>query len=197
MDRFLDAVFTEAGGPISVKTRIGVERPEEFGPILEVYNRYPLAGLIVHPRVMRQLYRGQADRDTFEAALPACKAPVCYNGDITTPADLAALAARWPGLEGLMAGRGLIADPALFRKGRGGPAASREELRGYFAELYAGYTAAFGSPQAAISRMKAHWHEAIALFEGADKLEKQLKKLRDPWEYEVTVSQLFTLPLRK
>ena len=190
-------MFTEAGGPISVKTRIGVERPEEFGPILEVYNRYPLAGLIVHPRVMRQLYRGQADRDTFEAALPACKAPVCYNGDITTPADLAALAARWPGLEGLMAGRGLIADPALFRKGRGGPAAAREELRGYFAELYAGYTAAFGSPQAAISRMKAHWHEAIALFKGADKLEKQLKKLRDPWEYEVTVSQLFTLPLRK
>ena len=135
LDRFLDAVFTEAGGPISVKTRIGVERPEEFGPILEVYNRYPLAGLIVHPRVMRQLYRGQADRDAFEAALPTCKAPVCYNGDITTPADLAALAARWPGLEGLMAGRGLIADPALFRKGRGGPAAPREELRGYFSEL--------------------------------------------------------------
>ena len=197
LDRFLDTVFTEAGGPISVKTRIGVERPEEFGAILEVYNRYPLAELIVHPRVMRQLYRGQADRDAFEAALPACKAPVCYNGDITAPEDFAALAARWPGLAGLMAGRGLIADPALLRRARGGPAASKEELRGYFAELYAGYTAAFGSPQAAISRMKAHWHEAAGLFEGSDKLAKQLKKLRDPWEYEVTVSQLFTLPLRK
>ena len=99
LDRFLYAVFDEAGGPISVKTRIGVERPEEFGPILEVYNRYPLAELIIHPRVMRQLYRGEADRDAFAAALPACRAPVCYNGDITTPADLAALAARWPGLE--------------------------------------------------------------------------------------------------
>ena len=197
LDRFLDTVFTEAGGPISVKTRIGVERPEEFGAILEVYNRYPLAELIVHPRVMRQLYRGQADRDAFEAALPACKAPVCYNGDITAPEDFAALAARWPGLAGLMAGRGLIADPALLRRARGGPAASKEELRGYFAELYAGYTAAFGSPQAAISRMKAHWHEAAGLFEGSDKLAKQLKKLRDPWEYEVTVGQLFTLPLRK
>ena len=197
LDRFLDTVFTEAGGPISVKTRIGVERPEEFGAILEVYNRYPLAELIVHPRVMRQLYRGQANRDAFEAALPACKAPVCYNGDITAPEDFAALAARWPGLAGLMAGRGLIADPALLRRARGGPAASKEERRGYFAELYAGYTAAFGSPQAAISRMKAHWHEAAGLFEGSDKLAKQLKKLRDPWEYEVTVGQLFTLPLRK
>ena len=197
LDRFLYTVFDEAGGPISVKTRIGVERPEEFGPILEIYNRYPLAELIIHPRVMRQLYRGQADRAAFAAALPACKAPVCYNGDITTPDDLTALAAAWPNLSGLMAGRGLIADPALFRRARGGPPASKEELRAYLAQLYAGYTAAFGSPQAAISRMKAFWHACIGLFEGTEKLEKQLKKLRDPWEYEVTVDQIFTLPLRR
>ena len=197
LDRFLYTVFDEAGGPISVKTRIGVERPEEFGPILEIYNRYPLAELIIHPRVMRQLYRGQADRAAFAAALPACKAPVCYNGDITTPDDLTALAAAWPQLSGLMAGRGLIADPALFRRARGGPPASKEELRAYLAQLYAGYTAAFGSPQAAISRMKAFWHACIGLFEGTEKLEKQLKKLRDPWEYEVTVNQIFTLPLRR
>ena len=197
LDRFLYTVFDEAGGPISVKTRIGVERPEEFGPILEIYNRYPLAELIIHPRVMRQLYRGQADRAAFAAALPACKAPVCYNGDITTPQDLTALAAAWPQLSGLMAGRGLIADPALFRRARGGAPASKEELRAYLAQLYTGYTAAFGSPQAAISRMKAFWHASIGLFEGTEKLEKQLKKLRDPWEYEVTVNQIFTLPLRR
>ena len=197
LDRFLYTVFDEAGGPISVKTRIGVERPEEFAAILEVYDRYPLAELIVHPRVMRQLYRGAADRAAFAAALPACRMPVCYNGDIAAPEDFAALAARWPGLAGLMAGRGLIADPALLRRARGGAAAGKEELRGYFDALYAGYSAAFGSPQAAISRMKAHWHGAIGLFEGAGRLEKQLKKLRDPWEYEVTVGQIFALPLKK
>ena len=195
LDRFLDTVFSEAGGPISVKTRIGVEKPEEFGPILEVYGRYPIAELIIHPRVMRQLYRGQADRAAFEAALPACKAPVCYNGDLASPGELAAAQARWPGLSGLMAGRGLIADPALFRRARGGPPASRQELQGYMNDLYAGYTAAFGSPQAAISRMKGFWSYTIGLFEGAGKLEKQLKKLRDPWEYEVVASQIFTLPL--
>lgn len=196
LDRFLYTVFDEAGGPISVKTRIGVTDPEEFGPILEVYNRYPLAELIIHPRVMRQLYRGQADRAAFAAALPACKAPVCYNGDITTPQDLIALEAAWPNLAGLMAGRGLIANPALFRMARGGAAPSKEELRGYLTELYTGYTAAFGSATAAISRMKGFWHECIGLFAGTEKLEKQLRKLREPWEYEVTVDQIFTLPLR-
>lgn len=196
LDRFLYTVFDEAGGPISVKTRIGVTDPEEFGPILEVYNRYPLAELIIHPRVMRQLYRGQADRAAFAAALPSCKAPVCYNGDITTPQDLTALEAAWPGLAGLMAGRGLIANPALFRMARGGAAPSKEELRGYLTELYTRYTAAFGSATAAISRMKGFWHECIGLFAGTEKLEKQLRKLREPWEYEVTVDQIFTLPLR-
>ena len=196
LDRFLYTVFDEAGGPVSVKTRIGVESPEEFGPILEVYNRYPLAELIIHPRVMRQLYRGQADRAAFAAALPACKCPVCYNGDITTSQDLTALEAAWPQLAGLMAGRGLIANPALFRMARGSAAPSKEELRGYLTQLYTGYTAAFGSAPAAISRMKGFWHECIGLFAGTEKLEKQLRKLREPWEYEVTVDQIFTLPLR-
>ena len=196
LDRFLGTVFEEAGGPLSVKTRIGVERAEEFAAILAVYDRYPLAELIVHPRVMRQLYRGSADRDAFAAALPCCRAPVCYNGDIATPDELHALEGRWPALSALMAGRGLIADPALFRRARGGPPASKEELQGYLAELYAGYTAAFGSPRAAISRMKAHWQLLAGRFAGGEGLLKQMRRLREPWEYEVTVGQFFTLALR-
>lgn len=196
LDRFLGAVFEEAGGPLSVKTRIGVERAEEFAAILAVYNRYPLAELIVHPRVMRQLYRGSADRDAFAATLPCCRAPVCYNGDIATPGELHALERRWPALSALMAGRGLIADPALFRRAKGGPPASKEELQGYLAELYAGYTAAFGSPRAAISRMKAHWQLLAGRFAGGEGLLKQMRRLREPWEYEVTVGQFFTLELR-
>lgn len=75
---------------------------------------------------MKQLYRGQADREAFAAYLPACTAPVCYNGDVTTVDDLRALEAAFPELSGIMVGRGLIADPALLRKAVGGPAASRK-----------------------------------------------------------------------
>lgn len=197
LDAFLCAVFEQAGGPISVKTRLGVERAEEFEAILAVYNRYPLCELILHPRVMRQLYRGQADRAAFARALPACRMPVCYNGDLRTVEQLRAAEAELPGLSGIMVGRGVLADPALLRKAVGGPAASREELRGYLDALYQGYTGLFGSAGCAISRMKAVWSYTICLFDGADRLEKQLKKLREPWEYEVTVDQIFTLPLRE
>ena len=191
LDAFLDAVFSQAGGPVSVKTRLGVARAEEFGEILNVYNKYPLCELTIHPRVMKQLYRGQADREAFAACLPACTAPVCYNGDVTTVDDLRALEAAFPGLSGIMVGRGLIADPALLRKAVGGPAASREELRGYHDELYHGYTEAFGMASCAVSRMKAHWFYLIHLFDGADALEKPLRKAREGWEYETVVNQIF------
>jgi len=191
LDAFLDAVFSQAGGPVSVKTRLGVARAEEFGEILDVYNKYPLCELTIHPRVMKQLYRGQADREAFAVYLPACTAPVCYNGDVTTVDDLRALEAAFPGLSGIMVGRGLIADPALLRKAVGGPAASREELRGYHDELYHGYTEAFGMASCAVSRMKAHWFYLIHLFDGADVLEKPLRKAREGWEYETVVNQIF------
>ena len=195
LEAFLDEVFSQAEGPISVKTRLGVEKPEEFAAILDIYNRYPICELTIHPRVMRQLYRGQADRAAFAASLPGCRMPVCYNGDVTTVDDLRALEAVFPELSGIMVGRGLIADPALLRKAVGGPAASREELRGYHDELYHGYTEAFGMASCAVSRMKAHWHYLIQRFEGSEAFEKQLRKAREGWEYEVVVNQLFTLPL--
>lgn len=196
LDAFLDAVFSQADGPISVKTRLGIDKPEEFDAILAIYNRYPISELTIHPRVMRQLYRGQADREAFAKAFPQCKMPVCYNGDVTTPEQLHALEAEFPALSGIMVGRGIIAAPALFRQAMGGAPATKEELRGYLDDLFHGYTELFGSAGCAISRMKGHWFYLIRKFEGSDKLEKQLKKLREPWEYEVTVNQIFTLPMR-
>ena len=195
LDAFLAALFAEAEGPLTVKTRLGVEKPEEFAAVLEVYNRYPIAELTIHPRVMRQQYRGEADREAFAKALPECRMPVCYNGDLTTVEQLRAFEADFPTVQSLMVGRGIIADPALFRQALGGPAATKEELRGYLDDLYHGYTALFGSAGCAISRMKGHWFYLIHRFEGSERLEKQLRKLREPWEYETVVNQIFTLPL--
>lgn len=196
LDAFLDAVFSAAEGPVSVKTRLGIQKPEEFAALLEVYNRYPICELTIHPRVMKQLYRGQADRVAFAEFLPQCKMPVCYNGDVQTPEDLKALETAFPALSGIMVGRGLIADPALLRRARGGAAVSKEELRGYCDDLYRGYTEAFGAASCAVSRMKAHWFYLLHRFEGAEALEKALRKAREGWEYETVVNQIFTLKMK-
>ena len=193
--QFFDAVFAACPLPVSVKTRLGKTTAEGFPALLELYNDYPIRELIVHPRVQADQYHGQPDLEAFAYALAHSRAPVCYNGDVTTAAQLHTLEEEFPALSGIMVGRGLIADPALFRRARGGAPATKEELRGYLTDLYHGYAELFGSAGCAISRMKGHWFYLIHCFAGAEKLEKQLKKLREPWEYEVVVNQIFTLPL--
>ena len=195
LEAFLSDVCERSPLPVSVKTRLGLENDDEYERVLDLYCRMPLAELIVHPRVQADQYHGHPDLDMFAYALAHSRAPVCYNGDVTTAAQLHALEKEFPALSGIMVGRGLIADPALFRKARGGAPATKEELRGYLTDLYHGYTELFGSAGCAISRMKGHWFYLIHCFAGAEKLEKQLKKLREPWEYEVVVNQIFTLPL--
>ncbi len=72
---------------ISVKTRIGIEDAEEFEDLQKVFQQYPFAEVIVHPRVRSDFYKNQPDRQVFGAFLKESVNPVCYNGDIFTVSD--------------------------------------------------------------------------------------------------------------
>jgi tRNA-dihydrouridine synthase len=82
LDRMLAAGCEAMGaGNFSVKTRLGMERPDELLALMPIFNRYPLAVLTVHARTARQMYEGAVDRAAFEAVAAAAKVPVMYNGD--------------------------------------------------------------------------------------------------------------------
>lgn len=197
LEAFLDAIFSAAPIPISVKTRLGLNDPEEFGPLLELFRRYPIHELTVHPRVRKDLYRGRPRIDYFAAALENSPFPVCCNGDLFTPAATAALSSRFPAASAFMMGRGAVADPALFRKLKGGPPAAREELRAFHNTLYERYCTAFGSRRNAMLRMKEVWYYHIGLFAGGERLHKALRKEQDPRAYKRLTEELFaSLPLR-
>lgn len=59
-----------------------MEFPEEFADILQIYNRYPISEVIIHPRLQKDFYNNQPNLDVFAEALKECVHPVCYNGDI-------------------------------------------------------------------------------------------------------------------
>lgn len=197
LDRFFDTVFSEVQMPVSVKTRLGIEDPEEFSKLLEIYNRYPIAMLIVHPRVQRQRYRGQVDLNAFAEALETCRMPVCYNGDLNTLEDIQALETRFPALRHGMLGRGAVADPALPRKLHGGPPATRQELQSFTQTLYREYQEFYGQIGTAAQRMREVWFYLIHLFENTEKLNRQMRRFRSPGDYEQIEAAIFQeLPLR-
>lgn len=191
LEEFLDEIFSRCPIEISIKTRLGISDPEEFWPILELYNRYPVKELIIHPRVQKDQYKNHPRRAVFAAAAARSKAPVCYNGDLYTVAAVEEFQKECPGVERIMLGRGLIGDPALARKLAGGPAASKEELRGFLSHVFDCYTQGFGSRHSAMLRMKELWCYLICLFRDGAKYGKAIRKAKDPAEYEARVAAVF------
>lgn len=114
----------------SLKMRLGLTDPSAWRRSADVIAAMPLAMVTVHPRVARQLYKGELHLDEFGAMTGAWDHPTVYNGDLTTPADIDAVAARFPSIAGVMLGRGLLARPTLaaeWRSGSEAAAAARVE----------------------------------------------------------------------
>ena len=166
---FLSRIF-EADLPIAVslKTRLGYRSPEEFENLSDIYSRFPMSRLIVHPRLKTDLYRGDVRLDALDKTLGQLPMPLGYNGDLITPADIEASAERYAqapgGLAEIMVGRALMADPALFRKAKGGAAASLGEILSFHDALFAAYTELFDSQKNAMMRMKEYWFFQLCLF---------------------------------
>lgn len=186
LDAFLDAVFQKTPLPVSVKTRLGLESPEEFPAILEVFNRYPIRELTVHPRVRKQFYDGQVDGEMFAYAMKHSKIPLCYNGNLFTLSQISALQAQYPQLPAVMLGRGLIADPGMLSGGT-----DIALLERFMNELLEIYEADFGGSRNAMFRLKEHWSYLHTRFAGSDRLWKRLRKTTDVSEFRSITREIF------
>lgn len=97
----------------SVKMRLGCNSKDEWKELLPILNDAPLRHITMHPRLGIEQYKKSVDVDAFGEFYAACKHPVVYNGDLNTLADIHRIEQLFPGLKGIMLGRGLLANPAL------------------------------------------------------------------------------------
>ena len=193
LDAFLEAIYAKAVLPVSLKTRIGVNDSENWEKILEIYQDYPVKELTVHPRIRKAFYKGDCDMDAFALAAENAPFPVCYNGNITSVADAEKIAARFPAVESVMIGRGLVADPGMLCGGT-----DRQTLKDFLNELSDPYCVVFESKRNAIYRMKDNWHYLISLFEGSEKLWKEMRKTTDYDRFMAIANEIIaTLPMRE
>ncbi len=194
LDRFLGEIFEKTALPISVKTRLGFYSPEEFPVLLDILNRYPIKELTVHPRVRNNFYNGSVDMESFTYAVQYSHAPVCYNGNLCSKADIEAISEGFPQVSAVMLGRGLIGDPGMLSPN----GTDRDTLYEFHSALLNGYQQAFGSARNAMFRMKENWRYLICLFEGGEKLGKRLRKTTDIAEYQAITHEIIrNLPMRK
>lgn len=201
LDLFLEEVFSNPvmqQMALSLKTRLGMTSASEFDALLEIYNRYPVKELIIHPRVRSDYYKNMPDWDAFEHALHKSTHPVCYNGDLFTGRDYERFIERFPQVEAVMLGRGLVADPGLLsvltdggRTDARDLKAERMQLKAFHDSVFAGYLSVMSGELNAIHKMKEIWSYMKNRFTGGERAFKRIKKAQCRCEYEAAVHEFF------
>lgn len=207
LDEFLGEIFKGGDKNISIKTRIGIKYTEEFASVMEIYNKYPIKELTIHPRVQKEQYKGVPHQDVFVEALRTAKMPVCYNGDINSVEDYVKLM-KLIGentdkhISAIMIGRGLLMDPALIRKITAytkNPAsyseenfsASNREVKDFLCKLKSDYSAIYSGQLPVLFKLKEIWcYLGRGIYADEPKLLKKLLKSKTLDEYEVYMQQM-------
>ena len=147
----------------SIKMRLGLTDEGEGLSLLPLLNATPLKHITLHPRLGTQQYNGTADLDAFERFAEKTTHRLIYNGDLKTPADIHAIATRFPSLAGIMIGRGLLARPSLAQ------------------EVIEGTEWHRAKRIALVKKMHDHYHAHLStIIPGEAQL---LTKVRTFWEY--------------
>ena len=197
LDRFFDEVFSDASVrngefKVSVKTRLGKNEVEEWPEIMAVYNRYPISELTVHPRIQKEFYKGVPHLDVFADILKESRNPVVYNGDLFTVEHMKKFQEKFPTVETVMIGRGLIRNPALaelIEKEECGAIMPR--IRAFHDEIFEYYRETMSGDRNLLFRMKDLWTYMLAEVPDSEKLAKKIRKSQHVPEYLAAVDEAF------
>ena len=192
LERFLTEIFDALSGEvkISVKTRIGKEDPEEFPALLELFNKYPMEELIIHPRVQKDGYGNVPRLELYELAEKQSVNPLCYNGNLYTREQIRNFAERFPGTERLMLGRGFLRDPGLLYNEGKDSKDIFEKFWAFHDLVYEGYQERNMGDRNVLFKMKELWSYQVYQFSEPERLFKTFKKVQDCNEYEQMIRNL-------
>ncbi len=116
LDRMLRAVRAAVSIPITLKFRAGWDEQQlNYTDTARVAEAAGVNALALHPRTKVQGYSGSADWSRIAAAKQAVGIPVIGSGDVVT-AQAALDRLRETGVDGIMIGRGAMANPWIFRQ---------------------------------------------------------------------------------
>lgn len=191
LDKFLDEIYKIDNMKISIKTRLGKERADEFYKLIEIYNKYPLEELIIHPRTREDFYGNTPNLEVFKDALKLSKHSICYNGDIFTLNSYNKIINEFPEVNKVMLGRGILANPGLIGEIKNNEFANKEIIKMFHDEIFENYTILLNEDKNVMYRMKELWGYMSHIFTNNKKYYKKIKKAQKAIDYKNAVNSLF------
>ncbi len=160
LDKFLDTIFSHDWKcKITVKTRLGLTDNADFNDLLEVYSKYPIHELTIHPRYRSDFYSGEPRLEEFGKVFQNQdhNAKICYNGNINSVADRDKILAQFPHISSIMCGRGALANPALFRQLKGEKGMTKKELISFHQDVYDTYKETVAKEKHFLHKLQEMW----------------------------------------
>lgn len=116
VEHILENHFSQSPLSLSIKTRVGYKSSGDLETLMQVFNKFPLTAIYIHPRTGVQKYSGSPDLDAFCQAEKLSQNPVVYSGDITTSEDVTRVQQRIEHARTFLVGRGILKDPHLIER---------------------------------------------------------------------------------
>lgn len=114
MAAIVENVVAAVDLPVTVKTRLGWDHDSiRIVENAQMFERLGVQAVAVHGRTRAQQRKGVADWGWIKRAKESVSIPVFGNGDVKTPEDAVRMFDE-TGVDGVMIGRGAIANPWLF-----------------------------------------------------------------------------------
>ena len=174
--------------PVSVKTRLGFTKIDEYKDWLSLILEQNLAALTVHLRTRKEMSKVPAHFELIPDIIKlknkiAPETKLIINGDIKNLQDVKSLAEKYPEIDGYMIGRGVFMNPYCFTNHE----PTREELKNLF--LY--HLDLFDARAKELEARGSHYpYEPIkhfikiyfSNFDGASELRQQLMECKNTAE---------------
>lgn len=146
---------------LSIKTRLGYHKPEEFYELIKVYNDYPLESLIIHPRTGLQEYEGDMHLQLLRDTISEIRHKLIFSGDITDKESFDRLSGQFPEISRWMIGRGALSNPFLPQLLATGTEPVEETLRSklilFHGELLNHLSTHIEKEKSILNKMKDFW----------------------------------------
>lgn len=192
----LEETIQKTSLQISIKMRLGLTDSTEIEKIIPVLNDFPLQHIIIHPRIAKQLYKGDLNLDQLRKCIKTSNHKMIYNGDIVDIDSFKTIKGLFPEINEFMIGRGLLANPTLVLEIKNGSALAPDKklslLQAMHDQLIIKYIETYSGETQILQKTLAFWTYFSSNFNPAHKVLKQIKKSKNLKQYHLAVDHIFT-----